>query len=251
MGKHRYHRSPREHKRTIKSGKRITVNRGVDYNDSKGKGKFNRKKKSFKDYRRDNRNDSGLKIDYYKVKSMGIGEKIDIEENIYIKRGYIPELEWAYHEKGYRSETVTKFPNAKTLTDFVNGKIKGVKFEPPEITGKVIPIVDLEDTDYKGPDMRWTEQMTNRGKTKRVTYAYHHSDKPIKAFGKKLTAFFTGDHSYEYTSNGYRITVPKGTYVERYNSEVRINLEDYPDLKIEELKSGWSRFKIISINSSA
>lgn len=35
MGKHRYHRSPRQHIRTLKGGKKITVNKGKHYPDSK------------------------------------------------------------------------------------------------------------------------------------------------------------------------------------------------------------------------
>lgn len=47
MGKHRYHRSPREHKRTIKSGRRTTVNRGVKYNDLKRNKESAKRKERF------------------------------------------------------------------------------------------------------------------------------------------------------------------------------------------------------------
>lgn len=106
---------------------------------------------------------------------------------------------------------------------------------------KRIPINNIEK---KYQHMAWTEEQTGAGYTKEEYKAYHYSNSEIKEFAATTTCFFhyfwnmrkgmlKGEnivHNGEYL---YELTIPKGTYVELYDNEVRVNLT--PDMIIYDV----------------
>ena len=186
------------------------------------------------------------KVSFKQVKNLKIGEKIQINEDESVYHHALKGYEWEYRKKEYGFERRVHLPNPEVLYKYVNGEITNIKFDAPGVLDdSVVPIVSPEESNYSGPDMSWTEEMTRSGKTKEDMYAYHYSNNKIKGFEQKVTCFFDDFSYYDFTDIGYRISIPKGTYIEEYNNEIRIDLEDYPNLKIEQLKPGWSNYKEI------
>lgn len=134
---------------------------------------------------------------------------------------------------------VNTFPNKETFAKYLSGEIKDIKYKLPKSTDKQIEIVDIEDSYYKGQDMKWTETFDYSEVLKTDMIAYHYSDKPIKNFAKKETCFFPDP--YDYTDIGYKIIIPAGTKINWYKSgEIRVEITE--NMKINQLKKGWSEY---------
>lgn len=87
-----------------------------------------------------------------------------------------------------------------------------------------------ENAKYTGQDMAWTETRTSSEITRESIKAYHYSDKKISSFVPKITCFFD---SFSDFIEGYiyEVTIPKGCHVNRYDSEIRVELNEEMSLK--------------------
>ena len=95
---------------------------------------------------------------------------------------------------------------------------------------------------YKGQDMRWTEQMRDWGKAEKDIILYHYSDRQVKSFYPKVTAFFPekvmyGDDRKEGKRIGeefvYAIKIKKNRLMSRSvaEDEIRIELNENDELQ--------------------
>lgn len=94
-----------------------------------------------------------------------------------------------------------------------------------------------ENGKYSGQDMGWTEIMTSSEVTKSEFTVYHYSDKKLNEFRQKETCFF--DEKIKIEGHVYELTIPAGTYIERFDNEIRVELES--NLKIRYI--GEIKFK--------
>lgn len=176
-----------------------------------------------------------------KIKTLEKGEGFSISDKIYVKRGYYTNSKYILITEGSRYQCQSYYPSATAIIKIVEGK--KYYFEAPIDTGKVVPVVSFYDgeSQYKGKDMKWTEERTFSGYTEKEITVYHYSDSKIKSFADIETCWFEKESAYSYTSYGYKMVIPKGTYIERYGggNEIRIKLEK--GMKITTLKRGWCK----------
>ena len=160
-----------------------------------------------------------------------------------VKYGYYKRDRYTVIETKYGMQRYRTFPNNKTISKYVDNKIKDLDFSPPIITDKRINIVDIRESKYKGTDMRWTEIKTGNSIAESDLLLYHYSDEPIKNFANIETCFFDKSRAYDYTENGYVLKVKKGTKLNHYGDGEEFRVDLTKNMEIFKLKNGWSNYK--------
>ncbi len=151
------------------------------------------------------------------------------------KHGYI-----VWHPSNYGGKKPIDFPDAKTASDFLDGKITGLSFKAPEVLAKKIPI-SYDANGYKGQDEPWTERPTGHEVTDKPMVAWHYAGAPIKEFAAKETCFYRQFKKNHVKGAGYMVVIPPGTKVTYFDDEVRFDLT--PDMAMHKLKGGWNPYE--------
>ena len=94
--------------------------------------------------------------------------------------------------------------------------------------GDIVEITELAI--YDGQYMAWTETRTSSEVTKSEIKAYHYSDSKLNSFVPKITCFFD-DFCDWLEGYIYEITIPAGTQIARYDTEIRVDLNENMTLK--------------------
>lgn len=170
-----------------------------------------------------------------KVNAMAIGDRDTIDGKT-VDRTETGYSVWM--DSNYGGKREVAFPNASTAAAFLEGRILGLEFHPPEVTGKRVP-VSTTAKGYKGQDEPWTERRTGTETLKDPMVGWHYGSK-LKEFLAKETCFYRQFKKNHVQGSGYMVVIPPGTTVDYYGDEVRVDLA--PDMEVYRLKGGWNPY---------